>query len=196
MIKLCLWPWIEFFSSRGQESWHLAWFKNNLHLEGSSRILQDKVRMLGTLALCSPREHVFCCTLLTLQCAHVNEWNTLREASEEPCSAVPPQPHMAYGRNMLGVYTDLPKRHPMSPLGTNQKWAKRVDRTLFSRSNFSIFLTISKLLGIRRTNPICWIVDFQGTCDLCCYCILWLRSQTWISSQEAPSFARHGKFGR
>ena len=29
--------------------------------------------MLGVLALCSPSEHVFGCTLLTLQCACVND---------------------------------------------------------------------------------------------------------------------------
>ena len=72
------------------------------HLGGSSGILQDKVRMLGTLVLCSPSKHVFCCTLLTLQCACVNEWHALGEASEEPCSAVQQWPHMAYGRNPVG----------------------------------------------------------------------------------------------
>ena len=40
------------------------------------------------------------------------------------------------------------------------------------------------------------LADFQGTCDLCCYCVLWLRSQIWIGNQEAPSFARHRMFGR
>ena len=78
------------------------------HLGGLSGILQDKVRLLGALVLCSPSEHVFCCTLLTLRCAYVNEWNALREASEEPCSAVPWRPHKAYGRNLSGVYTNLP----------------------------------------------------------------------------------------
>ena len=78
------------------------------HLGGSSGILQDKVRMLGALVLCSPSEHVFHCTLLTLRCACVNEWNALSEASEEPCSAVPRRPHKAYGRNLSGVYTNLP----------------------------------------------------------------------------------------
>ena len=73
------------------------------HLGGSSGILQDKVRMPGALVLCSLSEHVFCCTLLTLPCACVNEWHALREASKEPCSAVPRWSHMAYGRNMLGV---------------------------------------------------------------------------------------------
>ena len=29
--------------------------------------------MLGALVLCSPSEYVFCCTLLTLQCACVND---------------------------------------------------------------------------------------------------------------------------
>ena len=73
------------------------------HLWGSSRILQDKVRMLGALVLCSLSKHVFCCALLTLQCACVNEWHALREASKEPCSAVPWWSYTAYGRNMSGV---------------------------------------------------------------------------------------------
>ena len=47
----------------------------------------------------------------------------------------------------------------------------------------------------RSTNLICRIIDFQGTCDLCCYCVLLLRSQTWIGSQEAPSLARNRMFG-
>ena len=78
------------------------------HLGGLSGILHDKVRILGALVLCSPSEHVFCCTLLTLQCACVNEWNAMLEASEELCSAVLRWPHTAYGRNLSGVYTDLP----------------------------------------------------------------------------------------
>ena len=84
-----------------------SWF-NNLSSWGSSGILQDKVRMLGALVLFSPSEHFFCCTLRTLQCACVNEWHALSKTSEEPCSAVPRLPHTAYGRNLLGVYTDLP----------------------------------------------------------------------------------------
>ena len=115
------------------------------HLGGSSTILQDKVRMLGALVLCSLSEHVFCCALLTLQCACVNEWHALGEASEEPCSAVQQWPHMAYGRNPVGgSYRPAnATRHPMSPSGTDQKWAKRVDQTLLSRSIFSVSLTIS-----------------------------------------------------
>ena len=88
----------------------LASFRSatTFHLGGSSGILQDKVRMLGAPVLCSPSEHISCCTLLIVRCGCVNEWNTMREASEEPCSAVPRLPHTAYGRNLLGVYTDLP----------------------------------------------------------------------------------------
>ena len=78
------------------------------HLGGSSGILQDKVRMLGALVFCSLSEHVFCRALLTLPCACVNEWHALREASKGPCSAVPWWSHTAYGRNLLGRYTDLP----------------------------------------------------------------------------------------
>ena len=77
------------------------------HLGGLSGILHDKVRILGALVLCSPSEHVFCCTLLTLQCACVNEWHALHKANEEPYSAVPRWPHMAYSRNLSEVYTDL-----------------------------------------------------------------------------------------
>ena len=73
------------------------------HLGGFFGILQDKVRMLGALVLCSPSEHVFCCTLLTLWYACMNEWNALRKAREEPCSAVPRWSHMAYGKNLSGV---------------------------------------------------------------------------------------------
>ena len=73
------------------------------HLGGSYRILQDKLRMLGALVLCCPSEHVFCFILLTLRYACVNEWHALREASEEPCSAVSRWPHTAYGRNPQGI---------------------------------------------------------------------------------------------
>ena len=40
-------------------------------------------------------------------------------------------------------------------------------------------------LKIKSTNLIYRIIDFQGTCDLYCYCVLWLRSQTWMGSQES-----------
>ena len=84
------------------------------HLGG---ILQDKVRMLGALVPCSPSEHVFCCTLLTLWCVCVNEWHALYKARVGPCSAVLWWPHRwwwPYGRYLLGVYTDL-----TTPSGTH-----------------------------------------------------------------------------
>ena len=115
------------------------------HLGGPSGILQDKVRMLGDLVLCSPSEHVFCCTLLTLRCTCVNEWHTLHEASEEPCSGVSWWPHTAYGRNLSGVYTDLPMPGGTQYLlqGPTRKWAMHADQTLLSLSNFPVSLTIS-----------------------------------------------------
>ena len=140
------------------------------HLGGSSRILQNKVRMLGALVLCSPSEHVFCYTLLTLWCACVNEWNALREASEEPCSAVPRRPHKAYGRNLSGVYTDLPM-----PRG-NQCLLQEpsgVGKSCGPNSPFSVKLfglwPFHNSLGIRSTNLTYRIIGFQGACDLCCY---------------------------
>ena len=53
--------------------------------------------------------------------------------------------HRAFGKNLSGgLYRPAnAKRHSMSPLGTNQKRAKRVDRTLLSQSNFLVSLTIS-----------------------------------------------------
>ena len=107
MIKPHLWLQIEFFSSGGQQSQH----RNStatFHLEDSFGILQDKIRMLGVLVLFSLSEHVFCCALLTLRCACVNEWHALREANEEPCFAVLQWSHTAYGRNLSGVYIDMP----------------------------------------------------------------------------------------
>ena len=119
-------------------SFHSA---TTFHLGGSSGILQDKERMLGALVLCSPSEHVFCCTLLTLQCACVNEWNALREASEEPGSAVLWWPHTAYGRNLSGIYTDLPmprgiQRLLWGPTGNGQSMWTELS---FLGQNFGLF---------------------------------------------------------
>ena len=166
------------------------------HLGGSSRILQDMVRMLRALVLCSPSEHFFCCTSLTLQCACMNEWNALCEASEEPCSAFPRWPHMAYGRNLSGTYTNLPV-----PRGTQCLlwWSTRNGQSMWTKLSF-LGQTFQSLwpfhnsLEIRSMNLICQIIDFQGTCDLCCCCVLWLRSQIWIGSQEAPILARNWQF--
>lgn len=46
---------------------------------------------------------------------------------------------------------------------------------------------------LRTTNLNRHIRGFQGTCGLCCYCVLLLRSQTWIGSQEVQSLARSRK---
>ena len=186
MIKPRLWPRIEFFSSRGQESWCRD-STTTFHLGGSSGILQDKVRMLGALVLCSLSEHIFYCALLTLQYACVNEWHALHEASKEPCSAVPRWSHMAFGRNLSGVYTDLPMpRGTQCLLREPTRNGQSVWTELsFLSQTFRSLWPFHNSLGIRSTNLIYWILDFQGTCDLYCYCVLWLRFQTWICSQES-----------
>ena len=155
--------------------------------------------MLGALVLCSPSEHVFCYTLLTLWCTCVNEWNVLHEAREEPCSVVLRWPHTAYGRNLSGVYTDLPM-----PRGT--QCPKRLARAEMGKACGPNFPFSVKLFGLFDHFITPWeievltlsvrLVDLQGTCDLCCYCVLWLRSQIWIGNQEALSLTRHRKFGR
>ena len=157
------------------------------HPGGSSGILQDKVRILEALVLCSLSEHVFCCALRTLPCACVNEWHALREASKEPCSAVPRWSHRAYGRNLLGRYTDLPMpRGTQCLLREPTRNAQSVWTALsFLSQTFQSLWPFHNSLGIRSTNLIYRIIDFQRTCDLYCYCVLWLRSQTWIGSQES-----------
>ena len=153
--------------------------------------------MLGALVLFSLSKHVFFCALLTLPCACVNEWNALCEASEEPCSAVPWWSHTAYGRNLSGIYTNLPMPRGtqcllLEPTRNGQSvWTK----LSFLSQTFRSLWPFHNSLGIRSTNLISRTIDFQGTCDLCCYCVLWLRSKTWTGSQEAPSLAGNQKFG-
>ena len=50
----------------------------------------------------------------------------------------------------------------------------------FLSQTFQSLWPFHNSLGIRTTNLICRITDFQGICDLYCYCVLLLRSQTWI----------------
>ena len=170
---------------RGQES-RCRNSTTTFHLGGSSGILQDKVRMLGALVLCSLSEHIFCCALLNLWCACVNEWHALREANEAPCSAVPQWSHTAYGRNLSWVYTDLPMtRGTQWLLWEPTRNGQSMWTELFLGQTFQSLWPFHNSLGIRSTNLIYRIIDFQGTCDLYCYCVLCLRSQTWIGSQES-----------
>ena len=152
--------------------------------------------MLGALVLCSLSEYVFCCALLTLRCACVNECHALREASKEPCSAVSRWSHMTYGRNLSGVSTDLPMQRGTQwllwePTRNGQSvWTE----LSFLSQTFRSLWPFHSSLGIWSTNLIYRIIDFQGTCDEYCYCVLWFRSQTWIGSQKVPSLARNWKF--
>ena len=169
-IKPRLWPRIE-FSPGGQEFWRLFVGSATFHLGCSTGILQDKVRMHGALVLCSPSKHVFCCTLLTLWGACVNEWNALCKASEEPFSAVPQWPHMAYGRNLSEVYTDLPVPRGTKHLlrGPTRNGQSMWTELSFLHQTFQSLWPFHNCLEIRSMNLIFRIIDFQGTCDLCCY---------------------------
>ena len=149
-------------------SYHSA---TTFHLGDSSGILQDKVRMLVALVLCSPSEHILCCTSLTLSCACVNEWSTLLEASEEPCSVGPRRPHKAYGRNLSGVHTDLPMPVGIQcllwePTRNGQSMWTELS---FLGQTFRSLWPFHNSLGIRSTNLIYRIIGFQGTCNLRCY---------------------------
>ena len=59
----------------------------------------------------------------------------------------------------------------MAPLGDPPEMGKVCGVNCPFWSSFSVSLTISELLGIRSSILICWIIDCQGTCDLCYYCI-------------------------
>ena len=126
------------------------------HLGGLFGILQDKVRMLGALVLCSLIEHIFRCTILTLRCACVNEWHALHEESEEPCSAVPWWPHTAYGRNLSAVYTNLPMPRGTQYLlrGLARNGQSMWTELSFLDETFQSLWTFHTSLGIRSTNLI------------------------------------------
>ena len=144
MIKPHHWPWIEFFSSRGQEFNHLSWFSNNLSswdlIRDSSG--QDK----DTRSSCSLFYQTHFLLYFTNSTVYLCEWMTRPVRSKWGallcCSAV-----TSYGlwqKSVGGLYQSAnAKRHPKSPSGCSQNWANRVDRTLLSWSNFLISLTIS-----------------------------------------------------
>ena len=95
--------------------------------------------------------------------------------------------------DLSGVYTDLPMpRDTQRPCeGSSQKWTKSVDRTFLSWSPFpGLFDHFVIAWGIRTTNLICQIIDFQGTCDPCCYSVLLLRLHVWkcLAFLEAKSY--------
>ena len=113
------------------------------HLRGLSRILQDKIRMFGALVLCSPSEHVFCCTLLTLQCACVIGWNALHEAKRIPA--------LGFHSDLIWLMAEtcqafIPtcqcQEAPNVSFGDWPEMGKACGPNFFSRSNFSVSLTI------------------------------------------------------
>ena len=140
-LSLVTGPGLNFSPPEAKNPASLRGSVTTCHLGGSSGILQDKVRMLG--ALYSPSKYIFWCTLLTLWCSCMDEWNALCGASEEPCSAVPQWPHTPYSRNLLGVYTDLPMPRNTQCL---LWWPIRNGQSMWtelSQSNILVPLTIS-----------------------------------------------------
>ena len=60
--------------------------------------------------------------------------------------------------------------------GSSHKWAECVDQIFLSWSPFpGLFDHFITVWGIETTNLICQIIDFQGTCNGCCYCVLLLN---------------------
>ena len=116
----------------------------------------------------------------------MNEWHALCEASDEPCSVVSQCLMMTEGSpqngSLVGGLYHLPMpRDTQRPCeGSGWKWAKHVDWTFLSWSAFpGLFDCFIIAWGIRTTNLICWIIDFQRTCDPCCYYVVLLRPHVW-----------------
>ena len=96
--------------------------------------------------------------------------------------------------SLVGVYipTSQCQETPNIPARAEARNGKRVDWTFLSWATFHGLFDHSIIAwGIRTTNLICRMIDFQGTCDPCCYSVLLLRPQTiWM---EVPSLARSWK---
>ena len=116
----------------------------------------------------------------------MNEWHTLREASDELCSVVSRCLIMTEGSppkgNLVGnLYPPANvMRHPRYLLGEWPEMGKACGL------NFPFLVIFSWSLwpfviasGIRTVNLICQIINFQGTCDPCCCYVLLLRHQVW-----------------
>ena len=130
VVKPHLWPHIKFLSSRGHESLHNTQLvAATFHLRGLIWDLQDKVRTLGALVLCSPSKHIFCCTLLTPWCACLCE-NSMNETWTWPRSN-----HWVMFCNFAMTHNDwrqtMPRGTHCPCKGSGRKWAKRVDWTFF-----------------------------------------------------------------
>ena len=123
VIKPCHWPWIKFFSSGGHKSWHHSRLvAATFHFRGLPRSLQDTVRTRRALVLCFLIKHVFCFTLLTLQCACVWLTENVRSIKVRSNSCVLICGSMMtsyYGRNPFRwlYWPAKVKRHQISPLG-------------------------------------------------------------------------------
>ena len=143
------WPSIEFFS-KSQESQHHLWLvAATFHLGGSSRIFQDKVKMLRALVLCSPSKHIFCFALLTLQyaCVWLIERDAQASAKQELCPDLWFHGVLIWlmAETLSGDDTNLLMSRGTVYLlqGSGQRWMKPADWTLLSQWNCPVSLTIS-----------------------------------------------------
>ena len=84
------------------------------------------------------------------------------------------------------------KRHPRSLLGEQPEMDKACGLNFPFSVTFSCSLWPFHLCVGIRTNIICRIIDFQGTCDPCCHCVLLLRPHVWkcLALPDEASLAR------
>ena len=167
MIKPHHWPRIEFLSSRGQESRRrLSQLSNNLSswglARGSSGQVKDAWSSSPCLCVWSIKRDTY---LNQGLCLNLRFWGDLIRFMAETLSGDYTNLLMSRGTQCLlrGMARD-----------GRSVWAELsfLGQTFQSLWPFHNFWELEQ-----TTNLLCWIIDFQGTCDLCCYCVLLLRSQ-------------------
>ena len=127
--------------------------------------------MLGALVLCSPREHVFYCTLLAPRCTCVNEWQTCVKQVRSSALWFRRDLVQLIAETCWGFNTDWPM-----PIGTHVSCGgpTRSGQSMWTELSFpgqtcQSLWPFHNSSGIRGSNLICQIIDCQGSCDLCCY---------------------------
>ena len=104
--------------------------------------------------------------------------------SDTPCAKQLWSPALCFHGDLIWFMAEtcrgiIPTCQCQEALKSVLQWPTRNGQSMWTELSFlgqtfwSLWL-FHNFLGIRTTNLICQIIDFQGTWDLCCYCVLWL----------------------
>ena len=181
--------------SSGPWSWNLIFFfgdhkSNTIHRKLSSWelvwYLQDKVRTLRALAsLLSQYAHFLLyftnsmvCLCKWMTCPARCKWWALLCGFMLPCNDWRQSPKRESCRGFI------PTCQGQKTLKVPARGVARDGQSVGTELSFlgHLFLVSDHFTiawGIRTTNLICHIIDFQGNCDPCCYYVLLLRPHVW-----------------